>query len=181
MLTATGGYSGSWKRSFRGSPTSNGRLIIRNGATSTSRPASRAGHASKQRRNGSTVACRRRRALPTPAPSQRRQVRRPGRRRDFARGLQRTPISRRASILVSSSRNSLGGGSRTSDPAERPGAPAPLQCRVVRLLSLRPGENGRSPESDERLLRYESWHVHVGRCNRCRKREGALDHIKGGF
>ena len=60
-----------------------------------------------------------------------------------------------------------------------PGAPPPFQCRV-RLLSLRPDENGRSPES-ERLLRYESWHVHVGRCNRCRKLEGALDHLEGGF
>jgi hypothetical protein len=31
------------------------------------------------------------------------------------------------------------------------------------------------------LLRYESWHVYVGCRNRCRKLEGALDHIKGGF
>ena len=30
------------------------------------------------------------------------------------------------------------------------------------------------------LLRYESWYVHVGRCNRCRKLEGALDHVEGG-
>src|SRR5215471_8918274 len=31
------------------------------------------------------------------------------------------------------------------------------------------------------LLRYESWHVDVGRRNRCRKLEGALDHVEGGF
>src|SRR5215470_6431298 len=31
------------------------------------------------------------------------------------------------------------------------------------------------------LLRYESWCVHVGRRNRCRKLEGVLDHVDGGF
>src|SRR5215470_20301343 len=31
------------------------------------------------------------------------------------------------------------------------------------------------------LPRYESRHVHVGRCNGCRKLEGALDHVDGGF
>ena len=31
------------------------------------------------------------------------------------------------------------------------------------------------------LLRYESWHVCVGCRNRCRKLEGALDHVEGSF
>src|SRR5215470_14976962 len=31
------------------------------------------------------------------------------------------------------------------------------------------------------LPRHESWRVHVGRCNGCRKLEGTLDHVDGGF
>jgi hypothetical protein len=74
MSTATGGSSGSWRRSFRGLVSFSGRLVTRNGTTSTSRPPCRAGHASTRRRRGSTVTCRVRRAPPAPPlPSQQRR------------------------------------------------------------------------------------------------------------